>query len=141
MSACKGRGSCIQQCGHRSCSKRMLGGRYDLYCKRGECPHNCQLIDCHNFRYCATTRPQEILDVNNGMCLHCAIHIGKLTFLQENGSCGLCKRLTEVALVSCTKHTFCMDCWIPYANVHTAAHRTPLECPTCKESIWKWKGK
>ena len=92
MSTCEGRGDCIQQCcctcfkdkecnvpseicscGHRN-HTRLIGGdgECQIYCKK-ECPHNCKLVECNNYRMCGQKRPQNILDCHNGMCIDCAI--------------------------------------------------------------------
>jgi len=159
MSSCQGYGSCIQQCcctcyededhdipseictcGHRNHTK-LVGGKTecDMYCKTEECPYNCQLVECHNFRLCGKKYPQEILFVHNGMCSDCAIMIGKITFLDIQDECPICFETKDMIQVSCGKHKFCIDCWKQTSE--TENRPCPLTCPMCRESIWAWKGR
>ena len=103
MSHCEGRGDCIQQCycgcyedeendilsefcscGHRNHTK-LIGedSEHQIYCKT-DCLHNCELVECHNYRMCGQKRPQLLLDSHNGMCMNCAIMIGRIKFIDEN---------------------------------------------------------
>lgn len=158
MSLCTGRGSCIQQCGcscyedeecevpsdvcicgHRN-HPHLIGGptECNVYCQK-ECPYNCQLAECHNFRLCQQKRPQQILDVNNGMCSDCAIMIGRIKFLGIKDDCLICMENKDMIEISCGKHKVCLDCWKQVSE--TAERPFPLTCPLCRESIWKWKGR
>lgn len=156
MPSCNGRGSCIQQCicccyedeeyevpseacscGHRN-HTHLIGGTtvYDIYCKK-DCPHNCQLVECHNFRLCGKKDPQELLDCHNGMCSDCAIMIGKIKFLNEKDDCPICMENKDMIQISCEKHKVCLDCWKQMSE--TENRPIPLTCPLCRESIWIWK--
>ena len=139
MELCNGRGSCIQQCfgrSHRNHTKLIGGTReYDIYCKK-ECTHNCQLVECHNFRMCGKKYPQQVLDAHNGMCVNCAVTFGKVKFLDEQGDCPICMENKEMIQISCEKHKLCIDCWINMSENRTDV---PLRCPLCRESIWKRK--
>ena len=156
MSSCSGWGSCIQQCcctcfedeecevpsevctcGHRDHPK-IIGGptECDLYCKN-ECPHNCELTECHNFRFCGLKQPKLVLDCHNGMCHHCAVMIGRIKFLDTEGECPICLETKDMIQVSCGKHNLCIDCWKQASE--TPGRPIPLTCPLCRESIWKKK--
>ena len=156
MSSCKGRGDCIQQCGcicfededcdiysevcncgHRNHTK-LIGGdtECDIYCKK-ECPYNCELVACHNYRMCGQKRPQSILDYHNGMCIDCAIMIGKIKFLDDKDDCPICMENKDMIEISCENHKVCLDCWKQMSE--TPDRPYPLTCPLCRESIWKWK--
>ena len=153
MSSCNGRGDCIQQCGcscyydedfnipcevcscgHRNHTK-MIGGdsESDVYCK-SECAHNCNLVECHNYKMCGQKRPQIILDSHNGMCMDCAIIIGRVKFLDEKDDCTICSINKHMIEVSCGKHKFCLDCWKRWSKTST---QIPLTCPLCRNPIWK----
>ena len=152
MSSCEGRGDCIQQCccicyedeehevpsevcscGHRN-HKHLIGGmtEFDIYCQK-ECLHNCQLVECHNFRMCEQKRPQNILDCYNGMCNECAIMIGKIKFLDEKDDCPICMENKDMIEITCGKHTICFQCW---KRMSETTKTYPLKCPLCRKGIW-----
>ena len=156
MPPCNGRGSCIQQCcctccededyeipsevcscGHRN-HTHLIGGasESDVYCQE-ECPHNCQLVECHNFRLCGKKYPQEILDCHHGMCSDCAIMIGRIKFLDAKDDCPVCLENKDMIEISCGNHKVCLDCWKQMSE--TPDRPNPLTCPLCRESIWKWR--
>lgn len=156
MTSCSGRGECFQQCcciccedeyceipsdectcGHRD-HTHIIGGNTssDIYCQK-ECIYNCQLIECHNFKLCSTKLPQVILDCHNGMCLHCAVMIGKIKFMEEKDECPICMENKNMVEIACGKHKLCLDCWKTLSE--TPDRPIPLSCPMCRESIWKWK--
>ena len=144
MTTCQGRGECIQQCSCEcyedeecdipsevcSCGHRDHNG----YCK-SDCPHNCELVECNNYRLCGHKYPQHILDCNNGMCMNCAIMIGKIKFLDEKGDCPICLTNKDMIEINCGKHKVCLDCWKNWSETST---QCPLTCPFCRNSIWKW---
>lgn len=154
--SCNGRGTCIRQCccicyddeycnvpsevctcGHRN-HTHLIGGttEADVYCKQ-ECSHNCELVECHNYRLCGEKNPQWLLDCNNGMCHHCAVMIGKIKFLDVKEECPVCMETKDMIKISCEKHNLCIDCWKQMSE--TKDRPVPLSCPLCRESIWKWK--
>ena len=153
MSLCEGNGNCIKQCicicyndenndipsevcrcSHRNHNK-LIGGNseYYLYCK-SDCPHNCELIECHNYRMCKQKRPQILLSCNNGMCLDCAIHIGRIAFLDKKDNCPICLDNKDMIEINCEKHNVCLDCWKNWSETCT---QIPLTCPLCRNPIWK----
>ena len=153
MSICQGLGECIRQCScscydddecefpsancicsHRNHTK-LIGGNDEcqIYCK-SECSHNCSLVECHNYRMCGQKRPQILLHCHNGMCIGCAIHIGKIKFLDESGDCPICLVNKDMIEISCGKHKVCLDCW---KNWSETSSQIPLTCPLCRNPIWK----
>lgn len=153
MTFCSGRGECLLQCycvcfddedddipssicscGHRH-HQKLIGGstEYNLYCKN-DCPHECQLIECHNYRMCGQKRPQRLLDCDGGMCKDCAITIGKIKFLDVNEECPICLDNKDMIEINCGKHKVCLDCW---TKLSETIDQYPLTCPICRESIWK----
>lgn len=153
MSACNGRGECINQCictcyddaeyeipskvcscGHRN-HTTMIGGdsESDIYCKV-TCPHNCKLIECHNYRLCGKKGAQQYLDAHNGMCSDCAIMIGKIKFLDEKDDCSICNINKDMIQISCGKHKVCLECWKNWSESGTSC---PVTCPFCRNPIWK----
>jgi hypothetical protein len=155
MANCNGKGECLNQCvcicydeendipldicecGHRA-HISLIGGPSDMdrYCHI-ECPHNCQLVECHNFRLCGKKYPQWILDGYNNTCIDCTLHIGKIDFLDEKDDCPICMEHQEMIQVSCKMHTICLACWTKMADTGNV----PIRCPLCRESIWKWRNR
>ena len=136
MTDCKGRGYCIEQCfgrGHKNHLKEISGRKEYDYCKT-ICHHNCQLVECHNFRMCGQRRPQWVLDANNGMCIDCAVHYGKIKFLDVKADCPICLEHKDVILISCGNHTVCIACWKTWCDSVTQA---PVTCHLCRTPIWK----
>ena len=149
MVDCTGDGTCIQQCScecydeidettdkiHEVCT---CGHREH----NGNCPnnclHNCQVVECHNYRMCKQKRPQRILWCHNGMCIDCAVSIGKIKFLDIKDDCPICMENKEVVEITCRKHNICLECWKEWS---ISSKQAPLTCPLCRESIWKWKGR
>lgn len=151
MDICDGYGRCIYQCGCEcfddeeceiqseicNCEHKNHIKIAEGYCRK-ECIHNCTLVECHNFKFCGSMRPKGILCCHNGMCMNCAVSIGKITFLNEKDECPICQDTKDLIEISCKKHKFCLDCWIKWSE---NIKKSPLTCPLCSESIWKWKGK
>lgn len=121
MSSCTGRGECFEQTDIE---------RYS----RHACKYNCGLVECHNFKLCGKKRPQRILDCHMGMCMDCAVHIGKIQFLGEKDDCPICMEHKEVVKICCGKHSVCVTCWKEWSDANTDP---PLSCPLCRETIWK----
>lgn len=119
MSSCKGRGECLEQ-------------RNEFEYTRVDCSR-CELQECHNFKVCGQKRPQWVLHCNSGMCINCAISLGKLTILHKVDDCPICLMKKDLIRVSCGKHTTCIDCW---KNWSTTCE-PPVTCPLCREPIWK----
>ena len=143
MSNCTGRGSCLRQWGcdcNEICNcevEKLIGGKRecDVWYKHEECPYNCNLIECPNYRYCETKYPQELLDCHNGMCLHCNMSFGKMKYLEEKDDCPVCFENKDMILISCEKHKVCFDCWKQISKTS----KIPIKCPMCREGIWDYK--
>jgi len=144
MSSCEGRGNCITQCScdcyhdeeceipseNCSCGHR---NHVQGYCKV-DCPHNCELVECHNYRMCGKKRPQNILDCHNGMCMDCAVSFGKIKFLDEKDDCPICLVNKDMIQVTCGRHKVCIECWKNWSETST---QIPLTCHLCREPIWR----
>lgn len=158
MSSCTGNGECLEQCvcicieddetetpsevctcGHRN-HTQLVGGttECDMYCEVG-CPHNCKLVECHNYRVCGRKGPQWYINSHNGMCSDCAIMLGRIKFLDTKDDCPVCMENKDMIQISCEKHTLCLDCWKQMSE--TENRPIPLTCPLCRESIWNWRKK
>lgn len=157
MASCNGQGDCLHQCicecfdadnedvpseicicGHRDHPK-LIGGTdyYDSYYK-SDCPYNCQLVRCHNYRLCGQTRPKWLLNCDGGMCKDCALKIGKIKFLDVKDDCPICLNNKDIIQVCCGKHNICIDCWKEWSRT---SKQIPLTCPICRDHIWNWSKK
>lgn len=137
MSTCTGGGDCIQQCGcRRRTHIQMIGGNNQehRYCRITQCPFNCTLIECYNYRLCGQKRPQRILDSHNGMCMDCAIMIGCITVLDLKDECPICMETKDMIQIVCKKHNICLSCWLQMSE---KSGSYPVKCPMCREGIWK----
>lgn len=140
---CDGDGSCFSQCicicdeefecdcGHRYHKSTYAGSEFNTFCQK-PCTYNCELKPCHNYRLCGQKRPAWILDCDNGMCLDCAMFLGKLTFLDVKAECPICSEEKYMVGIHCKKHNVCLDCWLDWS-----LETTPLTCPMCRKSIWE----
>ena len=132
-------GTCFQhhfECINSEEHKVYHGGSdtLDKYCKvkgKENCP--CQLYPCHNFQYCQKSQPEYLIKLNNGMCLLCAVCLGRLYFENKYEGCPICFEKKELVTVSCKKHSFCIHCWEKHCKMNQS------KCPMCRECIWKWK--
>jgi Zinc finger, C3HC4 type (RING finger) len=120
MSACKGDGTCIEQID------------IDKYSNIA-CSYNCQLVECHNYKLCGRKLPQWVVNCHNGMCVDCAVMIGKIKFLHEKNECPICLANKDMIELTC-KHKTCLECWINWSETKT---NHPLTCPICRHPIWK----
>lgn len=125
------------QCGHRS-HKRIIAGPLstDVYCKDDSVNCSCSLKKCHNYEYCKRSMPSFMIDLNNEMCVYCAVYIGKLYFQNKTEQCPICLEKKKVVKISCQKHSFCLECWKKYTEANIK-----ITCPMCRENIWSWKQK
>jgi len=117
---CTGLGDCLEQ--------KNLTEYYISHCV-----HKCQLVECHNYRLCGEKRPKWLLNCDRGMCKGCAIHIGKIKFLDKKGDCPICLENKDVIEINCARHNVCLDCW---KKLSDTSKQSPLTCPICRESIW-----
>lgn len=125
------------QCGHRG-HKKIIAGPLstDVYCKDESVNCSCSLKKCHNYEYCKRSMPSFMIDLNNEMCVYCAVYIGKLYFQNKTEQCPICLEKKEVVKISCQKHSFCLECWKKYTEANIK-----ITCPMCRENIWSWKQK
>lgn len=134
MSTCTGSGECIQQCDDNKVGRDMKdikimdGGSMSFW--RGKCDHNCSLVECHNFKLCGQKRPQILLDRHNGMCIICAMSVGKVKFLNEKDDCEICSKNKDMITVCRHKnHKVCMDCRkLSFGSKSTSSI---IFCPLC----------
>lgn len=137
---CTGNGECFEQsCCHDNEQDSEVCVSEDrnhiLYFSREDhCSHNCKLIECHNYRLCKQKRPQYLLTAHGGMCVDCAMMIGKIIFLDEKADCPVCLENKDMVQISCEKHRVCLQCWKRWSE---KSEQTPLTCPLCRKGIWE----
>jgi hypothetical protein len=128
----------ICTCGHRNHPENevFIGSNdiSDKYCRKEECKHNCTLKECHNYRLCETKHPECFLNCHNGMCLYCAMSIGKIIFTGEMDECHICMDMKELIRISCNLHKLCLDCWKKMSD--NEERTSVMKCPFCRKSIW-----
>jgi hypothetical protein len=141
MTSCKGFGECFEQCEYNCDNQNHThfnSGETDTIYSQNECSHKCVLVECHNYKVCGQKRPAWVLDCHNGMCLDCALMIGKLTFLEQKDDCPVYMEHKEMVQVCCGKHTLCITCWLKMSEIQPDSENyKPLSCPMCRTSIWK----
>jgi len=121
MSACCGNGECLKQ-------KNLTEYR------KTKCSYNCNLVECYNFKLCKQMRPRWVLNCHNGMCINCAIMLGKLKFLDIKDECSICMEHKDMIEINCG-HTFCIECWKQMSETEGLSY--PLKCPLCRETNYK----
>ena len=135
----KCRGQCFRH--HIECEDcnhtLFVGGAesLDTYCKipsKKDCP--CELEKCFNYPYCRRKVPGFLLDLNNELCLLCAVNVGKIYFdKKKHDKCPICWEEKTLYMISCQAHSFCQECWVKHCSMNHGS------CPLCRKSIWAWK--
>lgn len=101
----------LQNCdGTGRCMYQVNGNNYF---RDRDCVHNCQLVECPNYRMCRSKRPMYILHCHGGRCLHCNMLFGRnLEFVNEKDECSVCldNKSEFVKMPNCT-HKLCCECF------------------------------
>lgn len=118
----------VCECGHRD--HNTFDGGDQQYCKSANC--SCELQPCHNFWLCGKKLPQWLLGAHLGMCLDCALTVGKIKQTGVKGECPICYDLKDLIELSC-RHRVCLECWKQVGETCEA----PAKCPLCRKGIWK----
>jgi len=87
----------ICTCGHRE---------HKGYCL-SDC---CKLIECKNYKYCGTSDPQWVLDMNDGQCFICKLQMGEYEKIDVIEECCICYENKEMIELKCS-HKLCEECW------------------------------
>jgi len=93
MSFCNG--ECLTQCECECYNEET--DEYNELCvcghreHNGYCPSNCCMpIQCRNYKYCNEKIPKRVLVCHNGMCINCAVQMGKHIYTDEVEDCCVC---------------------------------------------------
>ena len=136
MSTCNGYGECLIQCGCECYNKETDVDDEICVCghreHNGYCPTNCcVLIECRNYKYCNALLPQQILFCHNGMCVNCAVQMGKHSYTKEVENCCVCLENKPMLILKC-KHKVCNDCWFTISKEEFGNSEHKPLCPLCR---------
>ena len=130
MSSCNG--ECLKQCFCECYNEET--DQYNELCvcvhreHNGYCPSNCCMpIECRNYKYCNEKIPEWVF-CHNGMCMNCAVKMGKHTYTNEVEVCCVCLENKIMLKLKCN-HVVCNDCW--YNITKQDDGNNPL-CPLCR---------
>lgn len=121
---------CLYNCGHHSGAPgpQMKWFRQCGVYGNNACPNKCDIVECHNYKFCGQKRPQVLLDYGDGICPECFDMIGKIKFLNEKAECPKCHINKDIIEISCKNHKACLDCWKAWFMV---CEKSPLPCILC----------
>lgn len=107
MIKCLGDGECLVQC----------------VCECGpECESGCE---CDDGCDCDQKLPKRILDCNNGMCIGCAVQMGRHVLSSEFEECCVCLENKPMIILKC-EHRVCNDCWFNITEIDFGKGLCPL---------------
>lgn len=131
MSLCSGDGLCLSQC--ECVCYNVETEEYNEICNCGHrehdgyCPTNCcNPVECRNYKYCQRIHPKWLSLCHKGLCINCAVQMGKHTYTLEEKDCCVCLESKRMLVLQCN-HEVCNDCWY---NI-TKNFKKPL-CPLCR---------
>ena len=111
MSSCNGTGECLIQCECECYNEETY--EYNELCvcghreHNGYCPSNCCMpIECRNYKYCNTKQPKWVSFCHNGMCMNCAVQMGKHTHTNQVEDCCVCLENKIMIILKCN-HKVC----------------------------------
>ena len=88
MASCNGNGECLTQC-ECECYNEETDEYNEICCcghreHNGNCPSNCCVpFECRNYKYCNVKQPKWVSFCHNGMCMNCAVQMGKHKYTNE----------------------------------------------------------
>ena len=102
----------------------------------GYCPSNCcNPIECRNYAYCHVKQPKWVSNCHNGMCVNCAVQMGKHTYTNQLEECPVClEHTTKMIILKCS-HKVCNDCWYHITKRGVSDEYTPPLCPLCRRVV------
>lgn len=142
MAICSGDGNCLLQCECECYDPTTY--IYDEICSCGHRDHNgycpsecCNAIKCRNYKYCNKILPKWVIACHNGMCINCAIQMGKHTVSDIIQECSVCFDSKCMLILYCN-HKICNDCWYKITlRWFYYGEQLPL-CPLCRnKNCWE----
>ncbi len=112
-------------CGHRS--------------HGGYCPSTCcEPVECRNYKYCNEKNPQMILYCHNGMCMNCAIQMGRHKTSDIVDYCPVCLENKNMIILNCNLQ-ICNECWYKITEIGFGDENRESgpKCPLCR-SLNDW---
>jgi len=136
MTSCNGLGECLIQCECECYNEKT--DEFDEVCicghreHAGYCPTNCCVpVECRNYKYCGTKQPQQVSYCHNGMCMNCAVQMGKHTYTNIIEECCVCFEDKIMLILKCN-HKVCNDCWFNITNNNFGNNNHKPCCPLCR---------
>ncbi len=136
MSLCNGNGECLNQCECECYNEET--DEYNEVCvcghreHNGYCPSNCCVpIECRNYKYCNVKQPKWVSFCHNGMCMNCAVQMGKHTHTNKVEDCCVCLENKIMIILKCN-HKVCNDCWYNITKEGFGNNEHNPLCPLCR---------
>ena len=85
-------------------------------------------IECRNYKYCNKKIPEWVSFCHNGMCMNCAVQMGKHTYTNELEDCCVCLENKIMLKLKCN-HVVCNDCWY---NITKQGDGNNTLCQLCR---------
>jgi hypothetical protein len=144
MTSCDRTGECLIQCECECYNEETYEQNEICSCghreHNGYCPSYCCLpIECRNYKYCKEIQPQWVSNCHNGMCMNCAVQLGRHKTTNTLDDCPVCLENKNMLILKCN-HKVCNDCWFTitkkgFGNEDVDEYK-PL-CPLCR-SLNDW---
>jgi len=145
MNSCSGNGECLQQCECKCIDKETYEYYEICVCghriHKGYCPSNCCLpIECRNYKFCKIIQPEWLSNCHNGMCMNCAVQLGRHKTTDIIDYCPVCLESKNMIVLNC-EHHICNECWYMitengFGDDDPGKYK-PL-CPLCR-NVNDWK--
>ena len=144
MTSCNGNGECLIQCGCQCVNEET--DEYDEICicghreHDGYCPSTCCIpVECRNYKYCYEKQPKWVSFCHNGMCMNCAVQMGKHTYTNQIEDCCVCLENKRMIILKCN-HKVCNDCWYNITSEGFGYNDHSPLCPLCRR-VNNWEKK
>lgn len=138
MDNCKGDGSCLEQCNCECYDIVDSDSDEDIVISHeictcghrehgGYCPSNCcQPLECRNYKFCKVKNPKWLADIHNGMCMNCAVQMGRHKVSDQVDECCVCLEDKNMIILNC-RHLICNECWFKITK-----NDEDDKCPLCR---------
>jgi len=139
---CNGNGRCLIQCDCECYDEKTYEYHETCLCghrnHNGFCPSTCcEPFKCRNYKYCESIMPKWVGICHNGMCINCAIQMGKHNVSDIVEDCCVCLDSKYMLILNCN-HKICNDCWYKITlRWFCFGEQQPL-CPLCRnKNYWE----
>ena len=126
MTFCNKNGECLIQCVCECYNEVCICGHRE---HNGYCPSGCCIpTECRNYTYCNVKLPKWVSFCHNGMCINCAVQMGKHVYTNQVEECCVCLEMIPIIPAnqhfSECQHVLCSGC--NYECIRTRNVRCPL---------------